>query len=248
MPWAAWGSPSMRPSSIDLRRNSVASRASNVPTSIRCAPGSRDSRLLLVMITAQFPPPGSSGSTCSSARTSSSTTSRRHSARKLRYRLARSSTSAGITAGGAPSARRKRPSTRDAVSSLSQRSPLCRSMKSWPSGKSEAAWCAARSATAVLPVPAAPVMTMMGVGPSDTFVSTASIPASSCSRPVKSATGAGSCRGTIGIDRPSPTPAAGRSRTGLATRSSARIVSSSSRSSGPGSMPISSMKRRRASW
>lgn len=133
-------------------------------------------------------PAGSNGRTWVAVVTPSTTTRSRRPATSERNRPARSSALAGTSLGATLNARSTRASTSLGVASA--RWPT--STKTCPSGKSAATSCAARTARAVLPLPAAPV-TSTGARAGPRRAATTS--AVSRARPTNVTRSAGSSRG-----------------------------------------------------
>ena len=230
------------------------------------------SSLRLVIRTMAVGVAGSSGRTWAGSRALSSTISIRRPSSRLRYSACRPSSVAGRRAAGTPSASRNARSASAGGSGSAGPNPR-RFTYSCPSGKSAAARRAQCTASAVLPTPAVPPIAVISTGPSGRRSSPDSA-RSSRARPVNPGTVAGSITGAGSRARSGSTGSAGAGTfaagcpvaagrlpvaclpwpAGTASgpcgasssvRSDRRIRWFSSRSPGPGSIPICSTKCRR---
>jgi hypothetical protein len=148
----------------------------------------------LVTSVRQVGEPSNSGRTASAEGALSSSTRSRRSARRLRYRAARSATSYGTSAGATPRARRNPARTSPGSAGASGPYPR-RSTYSWPSGYRSATRCAQCTASAVLPTPAVPDRARITLPVRPPEPATRSSSASSALRPTNAYTSGGSSRG-----------------------------------------------------
>ena len=149
--------PSLRAS---ISRASAWLSTSSVISAAPSAATSPASSLRLVTTTRQPGEPGSSGRTWAALVALSSTTRIRLPSTRLRYMAARSSAAMLKRRGGTPRPTRRSPSASTGVIGGRSGSPPRRSTYSWPSGKRLATWRPKWTASALLPTPAVPEMTM----------------------------------------------------------------------------------------
>jgi hypothetical protein len=150
--------------SASLSTSSASGRAASIAVS-------PVSWLRLVTITRQLVQPGSNGRTWTASCALSSTTRILLSASKLRYRPNGASCPSGIRSAGTPSASRNTRTTAAGGAGACDGPKPRRSANNCPSGNWPVTWCAQRTASAVFPIPAVPLIVITAAVPPGSHIS-----------------------------------------------------------------------------